>query len=180
MKQKVGAIIRSTDIGIVQHGRGTGIEQEVGRVSDSERVEVRQDSEVTLESSLADAVVLLDLLREVPSDRRSDVSSAVVPIVTAATDEVLPREVSIATVASAAIEQSPAPLKATIRDLAAAVGATSGAIAVGQLPVELLAIGVPAVLGITGYLAAPELRMLYSDISARVRACLSRKSGPQE
>lgn len=180
MKQRIGDISGSKDVSVAQvsgvRQEVRGDEQEVGSITDSERVRLTQvvSGDENLATALRMAITLAGEARELPEGEAAEVAQLVVELL----NEDLPEPVSIEDIkTSLEVVESrgdvPASLRSAFHDLAATISTVSGSIALWQLadPVAV-AIGLPALMGVAGLLAGDKIRAIYGKVVEKI--CIIR------
>jgi hypothetical protein len=175
MRQKIGDIRNSKDIVATQTGAADA-EQEIGSISESERLQLRQIA--ANDDTLAEALTLgLDItvaLRRLSDDDRIVLRREVAPLIERAVGaQVDARTVENALQTIQSQEGVPGALRDVFRDLSVTISAVSGAVALSQLtdPVSV-AVGIPAVLAMTGALASSKLNEIYTWVAQRLKSML--------
>jgi hypothetical protein len=175
MKQRIGDIRNSRDVTTTQIGTGN-VEQEIGAISESDRLQIQQIAGA--DSTLAEALELgFRIRRELGQLSEQDsvlLRKEAVPFMERILGEPL-EVVRVKTALRQAESEAriPEALREVFRDLSAAISAVSGTLVLSQItdPVALT-VGVPAVLAMAGFLASSKLRDLYEWISQRVKRSL--------
>ncbi|WP_129125919.1 hypothetical protein [Geomonas oryzae] len=177
MKQRIGNINGSKNVIVTQASTlsqgTTSSEQDVGAITNTEGVRIAQI--LCNDEVLVDALGMgASLSREVASLSKSEAASLARDTV-ALVEDLLAEPLSLkqVTVSLNAIKEQediPSVLRHTFRDLATMISAVSGSVALWQVgDPATVAIGIPAMLGVTGLLAGDKLREIYLRISRRIR-----------
>lgn len=176
MKQKVGNIKNSKDITATQIGTGDS-EQEIGAISESERLQIRQIA--ADDETLVEALVLgLDITRrlgQLSDQDKSDLMRDSLQFMERTIGQ--PLETGIIKKSLREVQSQPGvpgALREVFRDLSVVLSAVSGTLAISQLTdATAITVGIPAVLSMTGFLASSKLREIYMWISRRLKALLT-------
>jgi hypothetical protein len=172
MKQRIGDVRSSKDVTATQIGAGDG-EQEIGTISESERLQLRQiaGDDNALAQALAIGLGMTAQLHELSKQNATLLAREVLDHV----EHIVGVPITVETVQTAvrkveAREGAPEALRGVVRDLSAALSAISGTLALSQLTdPSAVAVGIPAVLALTGFLAGHRLREIYEWISQRLK-----------
>ncbi|HEV7428071.1 MAG TPA: hypothetical protein VGQ46_17070 [Thermoanaerobaculia bacterium] len=169
MRQKVGDITNSQRVQIHQDSTTEG-SQEIGAVSGSSDVRISQVAGrlADASASLRDIVSLTTQLE--PTDTNDASQALQVYLTELAHGAVLSSTDLQLTARSLSADSHPSELVNAVRDISAAVSLVSGSIAISQIGNPMtLALAVPAVLAAAGILEADRLTTVYERIKRLLR-----------
>jgi hypothetical protein len=176
VKQKIGDITKSKDVRITQISTANS-EQEIGTILESDRLCVLQiaSHDEALRDALLSGLTIREQLVTLPESERSALVQESLVLLEGSLGHPLDTtEIERALRNVESREGMSESFRQMFRDLSAALSAVSGAITLSQLTdTTAIAIGIPAVLGIAGFLSGSKLRELYRRISERLKTMVT-------